>query len=86
MEQVVYLDDFFNFLEENGINTDVIKVVDNEIDLDYVMEEDRSCEIKRLYNSFLNIKKNTDSSSEWAVGIFYLLIYTINDNFLSWME
>lgn len=33
------IDDFFNFLERNGINTDVIKVVDNETDLDYVIAE-----------------------------------------------
>ena len=37
-EELIYLDDFFDSLEESGIDTELINVVDYEIDLVESME------------------------------------------------
>ncbi|MCD4998111.1 MULTISPECIES: hypothetical protein [Enterococcus] len=71
MEEIVYLDDFFEFLEANGLDTSKIKVVDYEIDMDYVFYNRQSSKNKTIRKDFIN-KTEPDKASSWLSGsVFY---------------
>ncbi|MBO0445542.1 hypothetical protein JZO78_04230 [Enterococcus ureilyticus] len=73
MEEVVYLDELFEFLEANGVDTSIIKVVDYDIDIDYVMEDDCSLDNARIFRNFLeNAKKKTDNPQRWVAGFLFV--------------
>ncbi len=86
MEEVVYLDDFLEYLEQNGIDTSVIDIVKSDVDTDYVLEEDRSPNNIRIFENFLSREDvKTDNTSNWVVG-FSLFIYTIYFYFFARVE
>lgn len=88
MEHVVYLDDFFKYLEDAGIDTSLINVVDYEIDIDYVFENDELCDPSRIIKSnFINqMNGKSDNLINWDCRIFlaYLKILLILTFFSGW--
>lgn len=79
-EELIYLDDFFDFLEQSGIDTSLINVVDYEIDLDYLFKDDVYGIETRKLEAFIN-NSNKKPTTHFLYGLsFFLLKYTVNFN------
>lgn len=72
MEHVVYLDDLLSFLEADGIDTSVLKIVEGEFESEYINSLNAHSE-KRIFECIEKINRKSLENASYGISGFFIL-------------